>query len=350
MDILNRTPDPSLFDGFSKEEAERWANYFYRFPKDPEKKATLKTRTFALYDPFARRDKFPAGIRYCVNVYAGCQHHCEYCYAKNYIIKADEPREKKDLLKRARKDTEEMKNLNLHPAPLHISNSTDCFQEPLETRTRTTLALMKLIEENREHFTTVTFLTKNPILPSHEPYLSLLKAIEPCQVEVSLTFHDDRGRQFYEPMAPPVESRLEGVRKLRGAGIAVSLRIDPLYPREPLPRSYWKRSELRAYGVERTHTLEEIETLVRFASSEGCHRIIVSPLKIPVGRRSACWLKEHFRALYSEPFGGKPHIRGLALRLPQEYIQNELFPPVPEICDGYGIEMVHCKKNLITTK
>jgi len=190
----------------------------------------------------------------------------------------------------------------------------------------------------------------NPTIPASEPYLSLLKAIQPCQIEVSLTFYDDRGRKFYEPGAPLVESRLQGIRKLRKAGIRTSLRIDPLFPREPLPRQYWANSSLKAYGVERTHALEEIEALVSFGASEGCQRIIVSPLKVPVGRRSACWLKEYFRDLYSEPFGGKPLIRGFASRLPQDYITSKLFPPVADICDQFGIEMINCKLNLINTK
>jgi len=350
MEMLSRIPDLHLFDGLATEEAERRAAYFYRFPRDPNKRPSLKTRAVSLYAPFAHRDKFPAGIRYCVNVYAGCAHRCTYCYARNYIVRVEEPREKRDLLKRARRDIEEMTSLNLPPFPLHISNSTDPFQEPLETQTRTTLALMRLIAEYREHFTTVTFLTKNPVIPAHERYLSLLRAIEPCQVEVSLTFHDDIGRRFYEPMSPSVESRLEGISRLRREGIRVSLRIDPLFPIEPLPEPYWKHAELIAYGVERTHTLEEIEALVLFAASEGCQRIISSPLKVPVGRRSPCWLKEYFHALYSEPFGSKPHIRGFALRLPEDYIQEELFPPVNEICNVYGIEMMHCKQNLITTE
>jgi DNA repair photolyase len=350
MDILSRTPDFHLFDNLAIEEAERWAEYFYRFPQNPEKEATLKNRTFALYDPFARRDTFPAGIRFCANIYAGCSHHCAYCYTKNYIIKAEEPREKEGLLKGAERDIKDMITLNLPPAPLHISNSTDPFQEPLELQTRTTLAFMKLIAENRRHFTIVTFLTKNPILLVHEPYLSLLKTIEPCQVEVSLTFYDDEARSFYEPGAPAVDLRLRGIQKLRMTGISVSLRIDPLFPREPLPKPYWMHSELKAYGVERTHTLEEIEALVRFAAKEGCQKIIVSPLKVPLGYRSSCWLKKYFYALYSAPFGGKPRIRGFALRLPEDYVHGELFPSVSAICKHYGIPMVHCKVNLVTTK
>ena len=350
MEILSRVPDPHLFAGLPSDKAGRWAEYFYRLPKDPGKSATPKTRTFSLYDPFARRDRFPAGIRYCVNVYVGCSHHCSYCYARNYILRLEEPRTKRDLIKRAERDIEDMNRLNLPPAPLHISISTDPFQESLEIETKTTLALMKVVADNRGHFTTITFLTKNPMLPASASYLSLLRGMEPCQIEVSLTFRGDSARRFYEPNAPSVKSRLDGIQKLRRSGVGVSLRIDPLFPREPLPSLYWKHSELMAYGVERTHTLEEIESLVRFAASEGCQKIIVSPLKIPVGRRSSCWLKEHFRALYSEPFGVKPHIRGFALRLPEDYIHGDLFPPVSDICDYYGLEMVHCKKNLINTK
>ena len=58
---------------------------------------------------------------------------------------------------------------------------------------------------------------------------------------------------------------------------------------------------------------------------------------------------EVLRGRNQKPFDGKPHIRGLALRLPEDYIYEELFPPVLEICNSYGIEMLHCKVNLINT-
>ena len=343
-------PDPDLFNGISKEVAMRWAAYFYGTSRDTKKAPTLKTRTFALYDPFAKRSVFPAGIRYCVNVYTGCAHQCKYCYTQNYILKAKEPREKKDLLRKAERDIKKMLELDLPPAPLHISNSTDPFQELLESSTQTTLSMMKLVAKYRQCFTRITFLTKNPILASEEPYVSLLKSLEPCQVEVSLTFCDDVGRAFYDPYAPSVQSRLQGIQQLRAAGILVSLRIDPLFPREPLPMPYWDHQKLNAYGVERTHSLEEIKDLVQFAANEGCQKVIISPLKIPIGRRTRSDLKEYFRPLYTAPFEGKPKIRGFAMRLPEEYTQEELFPPVIEMCESEGIPVAHCKHNLITTK
>jgi DNA repair photolyase len=238
MDILDRVPDPSLFDGLSKDMAEKWATYLYVFPKDTVKKASLKTRTYALYAPQAKRDKFPASIRCCMNTYGGCPHRCKYCYVNNYIVNADKPREKEGLLKKGIRDIKDMKELGLSAVPLHISNSTDPLQERLEIETKTTFKLLRVIADNREQFTTVTILTKNPLLASYEPYLSVLKAIEPCQVEVSLIFNNDETRAFYEPDAPTVQSRLDGIRRLRDAGIKVSLRIDPLMPREPLPKPF----------------------------------------------------------------------------------------------------------------
>jgi len=349
LNMLN-VPDPAIFNGLSQDEAENWATYFYVFPKDTAKKVSLKARAFALYDPFAKRDQFPAGIRFCVNTHTGCEHDCAYCYAKNYLVRANEFREKPELLKNCLKDLKEMESLKLQAVPLHISNSTDPFQTQLETKTRKTLKLMKLVANHREHFTTITFLTKNPELASNEHYVSVFKTLEPCQVEVSLIFYNDENRRFYEPNAPSVQSRLEGIQRLRGSGIKVSLRIDPLIPREPLPKPFWKHSELKSYGIERTHTLGEIESLVSFAKSVGCQKIIVSPLKVPIGYRSPCWLKEYFRELYAEPFGGRPKVKSFAFRLPEDYVRNTLFTEVLDICNAYGMEMIHCKHNLINTK
>ena len=45
MGLLERLPDPHLFDDIPKQEAELFAIYLFRFPKDPDKVATLKPIT-----------------------------------------------------------------------------------------------------------------------------------------------------------------------------------------------------------------------------------------------------------------------------------------------------------------
>jgi len=343
-------PDPALFTDISPDVACRWAQYFYTKPKNPVKSASLRPHAFALYNPFAKRSEFPAGIRFCVNVYTGCEHSCRYCYGRNYIPDLTTPREKNKFLNMAENDLAEIRDLALPPAPLHMSNSTDPFQETLETTHRHAFHIIELLAANRRHFTTITFLTKNPLLISQPNYIGLLRSLDPCQVEVSLAFVDEGGQQLYEPCAPSIGSRLEGMRRLREANISVSIRIDPLFSREPLPAEWWPHPQLADYGLERTQTLDEIETLIRFASETGCQKIIVSALKVPVGRWACRDFKEAFRALYGAPWGGKPKARSFAWRLPEEYIRGPLIGEVREIASHHGMAITTCWENLVNTK
>lgn len=355
-DVVNDTvtvldvPDPALFAGLSPDVAHRWAQYFYTRPKNPAKSASLRPHMFALYNPFAKRSQFPAGIRFCVNVYTGCEHACRYCYGRNYVPDPTRPREKEGFIDLAKDDLAEIRDLTVPPAPLHMSNSTDPFQETLETKHRHAFHIMELVAANRCHFTTVTFLTKNPLLISQPNYTGILRSLNPCQVEVSLAFAEERGRQLYEPCAPSVGSRLEGMRRLREAGIRVSIRIDPLFPREPLPADLWPHPRLPDYGLERTQTLDEIEALIRFASETGCQKVIVSALKVPVGRWACPDFKEAFHALYGTPWGGKPRTRSFAWRLPEEYIRGLLIGEVQQIASRYAVPLTTCWENLVGTK
>jgi len=344
------TPDASLFDGLPTSVAFCWAKYFYPKPKNQAKSASLRPHMIALYNPFAKRSQFPAGIRFCANVYTGCQHACRYCYARNYISDPTRPREKQGFIALVKNDLAELRDLAIPPAPLHISNSTDAFQETLEKKHRHTFHIMELLAANRRHFTTITLLTKNPLLISQPDYVALLDSLKPCQVEVSLAFAEEKGRQLYEPCAPSVDSRLEGVRRLREAGIPVNIRIDPLFPREPLPAEFWPTPRLADYGIERTHTLDEIERLIRFASETGCQKVIVSALKVPVGRWACPDFKEAFRTLYGAPWGGKPKTRSFAWRLPEAYIRGPLIGEVREIASLYGVPVTTCWENLVNTK
>lgn len=350
MDDGLHLPAPALFAGLSPDVACRWAQYFYTRPKNPAKSASLRPHMFAPYNPFAKRSQFPAGIRFCVNVYTGCEHACGYCYGRNYIPDPTKPREKKNFFQGAKDDLVELLALDLPPAPLHISNSTDAFQEVLEKKHRQALQIMGLVAANRHHFTTVTFLTKNPLLISQPDYVALLDSLKPCQVEVSLAFADERGRQLYEPCAPNIGSRLEGIRRLREAGISVSLRIDPLFPREPLHMEFWPTPRLADYGIEHTHTLDEIERLIQFASETGCQKIIVSALKVPVGRWACPDFKEAFRALYGAPWGGRPKTRSFAWRLPESYIGEHLIGEVRQVASHYDVGVTTCWENLVNTK
>jgi len=118
------------------------------------KKPTLcptRPRVVKWYCPFASQRHFPSGHRYCVNVYTGCSHACEYCYAASYEPAAAGV--KRDFARSLDKDLADLERFDVPPAPIHLSNSTDPFQ-PLERDAgHARLALWRILD-HRGRFTT----------------------------------------------------------------------------------------------------------------------------------------------------------------------------------------------------
>ena len=75
-----------VFDKRKYSDDEKRAIYRYLFSRRPKKlPPSLKNRLINLYDPIAdRSSRFPDGLRWCINVYVGCQHNCGYCYVNGY--------------------------------------------------------------------------------------------------------------------------------------------------------------------------------------------------------------------------------------------------------------------------
>lgn len=140
-------------------EADRAAVALYFLPHLSKKDVLKVTRPRIVkwYCPFADQREFPSGHRYCINVYTGCQHHCQYCYVAGYS--AAEPNCKNQFRHDLCKDLEALDAYDVPPAPVHLSNSTDPLQ-PLEQQHRHVLFVLKKLAEHRNRFTTVTLLTR----------------------------------------------------------------------------------------------------------------------------------------------------------------------------------------------
>lgn len=344
---LQLIPDKELFEGLSESDKNDWATYLYANPKIETRKLNPRNHIIGLYDPFAERKDFPAGRRWCVNVYTGCAFSCKYCYIISYIRDAFRPRIKEDFERLLLNDLEELKRLNLHAAPIHISNSTDPLQ-PLEKKHKHTLILLQKLLQHRSYFTTITILTKNPILLCDPEYLEVIQLLKGFQVEVTCPFYKDETRRFFEPGAPKIESRLEGIRKLRENNIAVALRIDPIFPREPLPIDFFDKQALDSYHSPQSQTEREIEELIKFASNMRCSRIIVSPLKLTTGRLNQSELIPLYQELYTAANKGKIIKKGTAYRMPWPLYHYWIDKP-KQIAQSLGIQLIYCKDNLFTT-
>jgi DNA repair photolyase len=346
--------------------AEQIALRFYFLPHRSKKPVLAPTRPGVIkwYCPFAAQSSFPTGHRYCINVYAGCHHNCRYCYASGY--EPPQPAAKRAYAQLLAKDLEDLDRFEVPAAPVHLSNSTAPFQ-PLEERLGHTRLALEGILAHRRRFSTVTVVTKNPSLAARDDYVQLLQALgevpesqskaarwqisrhPAVQVEVSLAFWREEARAFWDPRAPSVSERVEGVQALRAAGIPVVLRIDPLFPRSPLPPRFAHKMD--DFGVVEAHTLEDLENLVSFAKTVGARHVVYSPAKIVLPRRRPMDpAMQNLLKVYqwiSAP--ARPFWRGGSWRLLPQLAADYVTGRFLEICQRLGVKAKFCMTNLVET-
>ena len=346
-ELLARVPQchRALFDGLPADTARGVLAYFFTTPREPDRPRNLRTRVLGLYDPFADRARFPAGVRLSCNVYSGCAHGCRYCYIQNYVVRPHEPRAKQRYLAAVDRDLAALRECELPPLPLHIGQSTDAMQEGLEGEYQHGLETLRRVAANRELFSAVTVLTRNPGRLIRPEYLEALRAAGDAIVQVSASIIRPEALRFYEPGAPPGVARLEAVQRLREAGVTVGLRIDPLFPHSPLPRRFFGRESVEDYGVPEAHSADDLRRLVEFAAEVGCQVVVTSVVKIPAGRYCSREFGGAMRELFGDPWGGTPRGRSFAWRLPEEYCE-ELVGEMRELCSEAGIVCQHCMENL----
>ena len=339
------------------------AQYF--LPHSSQKPAIGPTRPRIVkwYCPFASQKDFPTGHRYCINVYTGCDHKCTYCYAAGY--EPEHANAKRSFEKLIDKDMDDLECFDVPAAPVHLSNSTDPFQ-PLEKQFGHTRYALEQILKHRHRFTTVTILTKNPMLPVQLGYIELFKALLDHQsnhsvyqdnrrhwpgfvIEVSLAFWQETARVAYAPGAPTVKQRIEGIRTLHQAGIPLVLRIDPLFPRSPIMTNPVKN--MADYGLPEAQTTNDLEKLVTLAKEVNAKHVVYSTAKIiqPRGRKLSDTMKK-MRNVY-QAFAAPEKLvwKGGSWRLPFSVIDRKIIHPFLDICQDKKMSAKFCKQNLIET-
>jgi DNA repair photolyase len=351
-----------VFDGLS--DVARAAVALYFLPHDSKKDVLEVTRPRVIkwYCPFANQREFPSGHRYCINVYTGCEHECQYCYVTGYS--AAQPNCKNRFRHDLCKDLEALESYNVPSAPVHLSNSTDPLQ-PLEQEHRHTLFVLERLAEHRNRFTTVTLLTKNPaalmddryiqalhrlaVLPSDHPQCSWFDANghPPLRLECSLAFCNDEHRKLLDPAAPSVESRMKALRFLRKKGFPIFLRIDPLFPRDPLGGG----KTMADFDLPDVQSMQDLEVLIRFGKELASKHIIYSVAKITRRKQGNLpVVMERMKQVYQHLSAEKTLVfHGGSWRLPESIAAEHLLRPFLELCKQYSLPAKPCKANLITT-
>jgi DNA repair photolyase len=174
----------------------------------------VRSKTLLRRMDFGRR-----GVEYTINLYRGCTHACVYCYAPSLVhderewgtfvdAKVDAPA----ILRRELRDAER--------APVFLSSASDPYQ-PVEARYKLT---RRCLQELHAFGFPVVVLTRSPLVLRD---LDLLRRME--WVRVGCSISTAAGRAF-EPGVPPVERRLETLRRLAEEGIETWVSLAPVIP------------------------------------------------------------------------------------------------------------------------
>ena len=172
-------------------------------------------RCNTLIHPLAYRDS----TGYTVNLYKGCSHGCVYCYAPSlthderswgsYVdVKVNAPQVLEKELRGLRKDE------------VFLSSASDPYQ-PVEARYRVTRRCLEVLLRHRYP---VSILTRSPMVLRD---LDLLRRFKWVRVGMSITSVPVRK---YEPGVPPLQRRIDTLRKLSKAGISTWVSLAPVIP------------------------------------------------------------------------------------------------------------------------
>ena len=184
-------------------------------PQAGAKLAVREVRCSTLLHELAYRDS----TGYTANLYRGCTHGCVYCYAPSLIhdergwgtyvdVKVNAHQVLEKELRELRKDQ------------VFLSSASDPYQ-PVEARYGVTRRCLESLLRNKFP---VSILTRSPLVLRD---LALLRRFDWVRVGMSITTVPVRR---FEPGVPPLQRRIDTLRKLATAGITTFVSLAPVIP------------------------------------------------------------------------------------------------------------------------
>lgn len=162
---------------------------------------------------------YMSSTAYTANIYKGCTHGCVYCYAPSlthdergwgsYVdVKLNSPRVLDKELS------------GLEKEEVFLSSASDPYQ-PVEAKYRLTRKCLEVLHRRRFP---VSILTRSPLILRD---LDLLRKFDWVRVGMSITSVPVRK---FEPGVPPLQRRLDTLRRLGEAGIRTYVSLAPVIP------------------------------------------------------------------------------------------------------------------------
>ena len=172
------------------------------------------------------------GMSYSMNPYAGCEHGCIYCYARNvheyWGYSAGLDFERKIIIKKNAPQL--LRKFLMHPkwdaTPIMLSGNTDCYQ-PAEQTYRLT---RKMLEVCNEFNQPVGILTKNSWILKDKDVLQEMGKKKIVSAMVSITSFNEDLRRVMEPRTTTAKQKLKVINELSSAGVRMGIMMGPMIP------------------------------------------------------------------------------------------------------------------------
>ena len=172
------------------------------------------------------------GMMYSMNPYAGCEHGCIYCYARNvheyWGYSAGLDFERKIIVKKNAPKL--LRKFLMHPkwdaTPIMLSGNTDCYQ-PAEQTFRLTRGLLEVCNEFNQP---VGILTKNSWILKDKDVLQEMGKKKIVSAMVSITSFNEDLRRVMEPRTTTAKQKLKVINELSSAGVRMGIMMGPMIP------------------------------------------------------------------------------------------------------------------------
>ncbi|MES2893415.1 MAG: PA0069 family radical SAM protein [Bacteroidota bacterium] len=172
------------------------------------------------------------GMSYSMNPYAGCEHGCIYCYARNsheYLgYSAGLDFEQKIIVKKNAPQL--LRKFLMHNSyectPIMLSGNTDCYQ-PAEQKFRLTRGLLEVCNEFNQP---VGILTKNSCIIRDKDILQEMAKKDIVSAMVSITSFNEDLRRMMEPRTTTAKQKLKVIEELSKAGVRMGVMMGPMIP------------------------------------------------------------------------------------------------------------------------
>lgn len=177
-------------------------------------------------------DSPDVGMWYSMNPYAGCEHGCIYCYARNaheyWGFSAGLDFERKIIVKKNAPQL--LRKFLMNPkwecVPISLSGNTDCYQ-PAEQKYRLTRGILQVCNEFNQP---VGMITKNAGMLKDMDILQEMAAKRLVSILVSITSLDENLRRVMEPRTTTAKQRLRLINQLSNAGVRMGVMLGPMIP------------------------------------------------------------------------------------------------------------------------